>query len=254
MHSVDNAASILKRATLASAEFSAGPAGVDQPAVDVVLSHTFGQHLSVAAGVKDDEGCTVAGGEGWDRLQDTVLGTRSLRSVTSQEVVAGLLRGEAGDGREDTEGIASEHDDVTRLTVDDAGNLGVGNVFDGVGAASVLGDADVIVVRRTSSGVVDDILEDGTELDSVEDIGLLLGREVDALSVATTFDVEDASVGPDVLIITDQETVRVGREGGLASTGEAEEESNITLLLADIGRGMKRKLAELDGLKVMLEE
>jgi hypothetical protein len=51
-----------------------------------------------------------------------------------------------------------------------------------------------------------------------------------------------------VLIITNQLTVRVGREGGLSSSGETEEESDITLLNTDIGRGVERELTELDGL------
>ena len=54
-----------------------------------------------------------------------------------------------------------------------------------------------------------------------------------------------------MLIITNQLTVRVGREGSLSGSGETEEEGDITLLSTDVGRGMERKLAELDGLKVV---
>lgn len=62
MHSIDNAASILERATFASAIFTASPSGVDEPAVDVVLGHTFCQHLSVAAGLNDTALVTVRSG------------------------------------------------------------------------------------------------------------------------------------------------------------------------------------------------
>jgi hypothetical protein len=44
------------------------------------------------------------------------------------------------------------------------------------------------------SHVINDVLEDRTETDSVEDLGLLLGRKVDALGVASTLDVEDTGV------------------------------------------------------------
>jgi hypothetical protein len=55
-----------------------------------------------------------------------------------------------------------------------------------------------------------------------------------------------------VLVVTDQETVGVGGKSSLAGTRETEEEGNIVLLLADVGRGVKRELAELDGLEVVL--
>ena len=54
-----------------------------------------------------------------------------------------------------------------------------------------------------------------------------------------------------MLIITDQLTVRICRERGLPCSGETEEESDITLLDTDVGGGVERKLAELDGLQVM---
>jgi hypothetical protein len=47
--------------------------------------------------------------------------------------------------------------------------------------------------------------------------------------------------------------VRVSGECGFAGTGKTEKKSNVTLLNADIGRGVERELTEFDGLKVMLE-
>jgi hypothetical protein len=109
-------------------------------------------------------------------------------------VVAGLFRGKARNGREDTESIASEHDDVGGLAIDDAGDLSVGDEFNRVGTAGVFCDADVFIVGTAGSGTVDNVLEDGTELDGIVDIRLLLSREVDALGVAATLDIEDTSV------------------------------------------------------------
>jgi hypothetical protein len=57
-----------------------------------------------------------------------------------------------------------------------------------------------------------------------------------------------------VLIISDEKTVGVGRQSGLAGSGQAEEEGDIASLLADIGRRVEGKLAKLDGLEVMLME
>ena len=56
-----------------------------------------------------------------------------------------------------------------------------------------------------------------------------------------------------MFIVADEKTVRISRECGLASTGKTKKESNISLLNADIGRGVERELTEFDGLKVMLE-
>ena len=176
----------------------------------------------------------------------------NARGVAGQEVVARLLGRELRDGREDAERIAGEHDDVLGLGRDMARDLRVRDELDGVRAAGVLRDARVVVVGRAGDGVVDDVLEHGPEADRAEDLGLLLRAEVDALGVAAALDVEDAVVGPDVLVVADELPARVGRERGLARAGEAEEEGDIAVL-ADVGRRMERELAELDGLEVVLE-
>lgn len=68
------------------------------------------------------------------------------------------------------------------------------------------------------------------------DIGLLLGRQTNALGVATTLDVKDTAVRPAVLVITNQSTVGVGRQGGLSGTGQAEEQSDVAALALVGGR------------------
>ena len=129
--------------------------------------------------------------------------------VSCQEVVAGLLRRQLTNGWENTESVASEHDDVGRLLVDQAGNPSVGDELDRVSASSVFSDANVIVIGDTVDGVVDDVLENSTETNGSVDLGFLLSGKVDALGVASTLDVEDTLVGPDMLVITDQLAVRV---------------------------------------------
>ena len=166
-------------------------------------------------------------------------------------MVRRLLGREPADWREHAERVACEHDDVTRLAVDDAGDARVRDVLDRVGAARVLRDGDVVVVRDTRLRVVHDVFEDRAEADGVEDLGLLLSREVDRLGVAPALDVEDTSVGPDVLVVANEETVGVSRKCGLAGSGKTEEESD-GAIDANIGRGVKGKLTELDWLKVVL--
>jgi hypothetical protein len=80
------------------------------------------------------------------------------------------------------------------LPLSDAWNLGVGDVLDRVSTPRVLGDANVVVIWHPVCRVVNDVLEDGTKLDGAVDLWLLCCREVDALCVTTTLDVEDAGV------------------------------------------------------------
>jgi len=61
-------------------------------------------------------------------------------------VVTGLLGRKATDRGEHAESIAGQHNDIGRLTVDNAGDEGIRDVFDGICTTSVLGDTDVIVV------------------------------------------------------------------------------------------------------------
>lgn len=112
--------------------------------------------------------------------------------------------------------------------------------------AGVLGKGGVIVVNLTGGRVEDDVLEDGTELDGAENIGLLLGREANALGVTSTLDVEDTLVGPAVLIVTDKSTLGVGREGGLAGSRKTEEDSDVAVL-ALVGRRVESEDVVLDG-------
>lgn len=64
-------------------------------------------------------------------------------------MIACLLGGELANGRQHTECIARQHNDVVGMPVNHAGNFSSRDVFDGVCTASVLGDADIIVVRDT---------------------------------------------------------------------------------------------------------
>ena len=221
------------------------PAGVEEPGVGAVLLNLLRKHLGVAHWVQGEEGLSEARGEGSLGLGDTLLGTGHLGGVTRDEVVHGLLGAELGDGRKDTTGVACEENDVGGVAAGDAGNLGVLDVLDGVCATSVLGEGGVIVIDNSGGGVEDDVLKDGAKLDGVENIGLLLGGETNALGVAAALNVEDALVAPAVLVVTDQGTLGVGREGGLASAGETEEDGNVAVL-ALVGGRVKGKDVVLD--------
>lgn len=119
-------------------------------------------------------------------------------------MVASLLGAKLADRREDTKGITSQHNDVAWVGVNDTRDLGARDEVDGVSATSVFGDADIIVIWDAGSWVVNDVFKDRAVADGPEDIWLLLGGEVDAFGIAATLNVEDTSIGPDVLVITDE--------------------------------------------------
>ena len=170
-----------------------------------------------------------------NRTVDTKSG---VRSVTRQEVVACLLWREPAYRWEDTERIACKHDNVAWLAVDHARYVRVRDKFNRIRAARVLRDANIVIVGRTRSRVVDDVLKDATKADRVVDLGFLRGGEVDALGITTTLNVEDTSVGPDVLIITDEKAPGVSTERCLSRSRQTKEECHITLVDANVCRRM----------------
>jgi hypothetical protein len=244
---VEDGAGVLEGASLATlSETGTDPAGVEEPGVGLVCLDLVGKHLRVLHGVQSKEGLSEAAGEGSLGLGDAVLSTGHLGGVTRDEMEHGLSAIELGDRRQDTTGIASEEDDVGGRVGGEARNLGVGDVLDGVGASGVLSEGSVVVVNLTGKRVEDNVLEDGTVSDSAVDIGLLLSRQANGLSVATALDVENTVVRPAVLVVTNESSVGVGGESGLASSRETEEKSDIAVL-ALVGGGVEGEDVVLDG-------
>jgi len=134
-----------------------------------------------------------------------------------------LLLREQGDGREDTKGVTSEEDDIVGVSAHRR-QLGVGDVLERVSSTRVLRQRSVEEIHNARLLAHADILEDRPEANGAVDSRLLLLLEVDALGIAAPLNVGDALVVPDVLIIANQSAMRVSREGGLTSAGEAEEE------------------------------
>jgi hypothetical protein len=245
--SVQDSTSVLERTTLSSSRHGlSGPSSVDEPGIGSVLLDLLGQHLGVAHGVKSQEGLSETCGEGGGGLGNSLLGTGHLGGVSGDEVVGDGLGGELGDGGKDTGGIASKKDKVLGVVVGDTGDLDVGDVLDGVSTTGVLSKSDIVVVDLTGLRVEDNVLKDRSEADGVVNVGLLLGGETNALGVTSSLDVEDTGVGPAVLVVSDQGTVGVGREGGLSGSRQSEEESNISVLSL-VGRGVEGQDVVLDG-------
>ena len=90
-------------------------------------------------------------------------------------------------------------------------------MIDRVRYTSVLGNALVSEVNLAVL-INSHVLKESVTSDGTVDIRFRLFVEVDDLSVATAFEVEDTVVVPAVLVVTDEETLRIGRKGCLASS------------------------------------
>ena len=111
------------------------------------------------------------------------------------------------------------------------------DVVDGVRYAGVFGHALVCEVNHAFF-LHGHVLEESVAADSVVDVRFAVLVEVDNLGIAATFEVEYAVVVPAVFVVTDEETLGVGRESGLAGTREAEEDSGVLAVHVGVGRAV----------------
>ncbi len=216
---IEDRAGVFQRASLSTRRRpGADPARVEEPCVRLVMRYLIGKHARVAHRVKCQEGLGETGREGCLGFGDAVFGPGHFGGVARDEVEHGLLARQFGDGRQDTTGITGEKDDVRRVVLGETGDLGIGDVFDGVGASSILRQRGIVVIGLPGCWVEDDVLQDGSEFDCIKDVWLLVGGQVDTFGVTSTFDVEDPLLAPTVFIVADQSTFWIRGKGGLAGT------------------------------------
>jgi len=237
---IDDGSGDLKVHSLSFTVFTTTPTSVDEPGVSSVLIHLFSEHFSIDGGVKRQEDFTEASREGSLGFLDTDFGTSDLSSVTRDEVVHSLGVVQLSNGREDTVSIASKEKDVLGVTTDGR-DLAVGDILKGISGSGVFSDGNILVINFSVDIISEqNVFQDGTESNSVENFGFLFGRKVDTLGVATTFDVEDTIGSPAVFVITDQLSLGVSRKSGLTSSGQTEQQGNVTLFTF-VGGGVERK-------------
>mmetsp|Transcript_3001 Transcript_3001/g.5561 ORF Transcript_3001/g.5561 Transcript_3001/m.5561 type:complete len:365 (+) Transcript_3001:212-1306(+) len=240
---VDDGTGVLQRKALALSVGSAGPSGVDEPAVGAMLRYLLCKQLRVFAWMPHEERSTETCRESRGRLLHTLFGTCDLGSVAAHEVVHSLLWRQLRDWRQDSKSVAGEHDDVLRHWAYRR-NLGVVDVVDRVGQPRVLGERAVFVVDVARNEVVLDVFEHGAELGGVEDLWLLVAAEVDGLGVAASLDVEHSVVSPDVLVVANEQALWVARKRGLSGSREAEEDADVAVF-ALVGTCVHRQHALL---------
>ena len=77
----------------------------------------------------------------------------------------------------------------------------------------------VVQIDLACDRIVNDVLQNRAEhLRRAINVGLRFGRQFDHFRIAAAFEVEDAIVGPAVLVVADQTSFRIGGERRLAGS------------------------------------
>ena len=93
-----------------------------------------------------------------------------------------------------------------------ARNLRILDEFYRIRAAGVLRNADVRIVYQMVL-IEHDVLEHRAKTERLEDVRLILGRQIDGLGVAAALDVEDAFLAPAMFIVANEIAFGIGRQG-----------------------------------------
>ncbi len=152
---------------------AARPACVDQPRPRAMFLHLLGQQLCIMAGMPDHKGRPKTARKGGLWLLNADLCTGNFRRIAADEMIHRLLPGKLADRGQHAKGIRGQQDDIVGM-VPHGGDFSVGNVAQRVGCPRVLCDGRVTVVDRVGDRIVDDIFQDGAELDGAVDLRLFL--------------------------------------------------------------------------------
>ena len=151
---------------------------------------------------------TEASGEGRGRLGDAALGASQLSSEAGQEVVLGLLRSQDGNRRQYAECVSRQEDNVLCCRCRGYRAYDVFDMVDRVRYTGVLGDTLVSEINLAFC-INGYVLQQSVALDCIVDIRLGFLIQVDNLCIAAALEVEYAVVIPAMLVVADQQTLRV---------------------------------------------
>ena len=245
----DQGARIGKLDAMAHAITAANPAGVEQIDAGATVGDTLAEHLGIDHGVERHKRLSEQRGERGRGLGDADLGTGDLGGEARHKVIHGGIGRQARDRRQHAKGIAGQKQHDARGGAHALGPR-VGDMLDGIGNARVVRDRDVIVVGLAVL-VEHHVFADRAKANGIEDLGLVKLVQALALGVAAALDVEDAHVGPTVLVVADQQARGIGRKRGLAGAGQAKEHGGLVRDGIHAGRAMHGQHVVLDGQQVI---
>ena len=178
--------------------------------------------------MQGQEGCSKAGRESGSRLGNTTFGSGQFGGETAQEVILGLFGGKYRYRRQYAECVGRQEDYFLGRTGFGYGLYNIVDVVNRVRNTSIFGNTAVVKVDF-AIGVNSDVLEQGIATNGVPDVGFLFLAQIDGFGVAAAFEVENTFVVPAVFVVADELTFGIGRKGGFAGTGQAEEDGGIAV-------------------------
>src|SRR5205823_14802390 len=107
------------------------------------------------------------------------------------------------------ERVAGQKENIVRMAAA-AGRLDVVNELHRVRRPRVLSVLLAAVIGSPRARIEDDVFQHGAETDGVPDLRLVRLRKIDALGVTAAFEIENALVGPAVLVVADEPALGVG--------------------------------------------
>ncbi len=214
------------------AERPSRPAGVHEPHADRrVRVELLAEHPCVDGRRLREERRAEARREGRLRLRDADLGSGELGGEAGEEPVHRLVAAQSCDRRQDPERVGSEEHDRARMT--SRASRGARSRSARActpHACSRSSSRRRDRGRRRSSMTTFSSTVPNDRVVRV-DLRLGLGREPNDLRVAATLEVEDAVLGPAVLVVADQPPLGIRRERRLAGPREPEEHRDPTVVV-----------------------
>ena len=180
--------------------------------------------------MKLKESLSEASGEGRCRLGNSSFGSCKLSSKSGKEVILSLFRCKDRYRRKYSECICGKEDYILSCRCGRNRTYNVLNMIDRIRYTGILGNALICEINLTSF-IYGYVLKKSISLDCVVDIRLRILVKVDNLSVASTFEVEYAVVIPTMLVITNQETLRICGKCCLTCSGKTKEDCGVLTVL-----------------------
>ena len=147
--------------------------------------------------------------EGRGRFSDSTLGSCKFCSKSRKEVVLSLLRSQDRYRRKYAKCISRQEDYVLSIRSCGYRTNDLLDMVDRIRYTGILGYALVCEINLAFC-IQGNVLKQCVSLDSVVDVRLGIFVQVDNLCVAAALEVEYAVVVPAVLVVANQQTLRIG--------------------------------------------
>ena len=215
---------------VADAVGSARPAGVDQPAVDLVLGDFLAQQVGVDRRMQSHEGRSETGAENGRRFAaHSPFGPGDLGGVSGNEMIHGLLGGQLGHRRHDAVRVAGQHDHVFGMTAAPLRHR-IADVRERIAGAGVFREAGIVEVQPPRVVVHHHVFQQGAEAPGAfENFRFRFPVELDHLGVTAALEIEHAIFAPAVFVVADQLAGGVRRQGGFTRSRQAEKDGGVSL-------------------------